>query len=192
MGVYGQSCGSVAQWLECSDGVREVLRAVFFFLPCNIWWLGVSVFGLRAAGDSLVGSGTVLSRFGDESIQTGGNCRRSVVWIVQWLECLLGMREVLGSSPGRAVCYFPVTKTFPTVKAIWCDLTFFNSVWKDIHLSNIYHQFHPLCTYIRPAVHRPRHGVEDRLAQSYLVPQVHVDVCSPFHLNCRQKHIFLQ
>ena len=39
--VTGRPCGSVAQWSECSHGMREVLgsspgRAVCFFLPCDI------------------------------------------------------------------------------------------------------------------------------------------------------------
>ena len=38
--VTGRSCGSVAQWSECSHGMREVLgsspgRAMCFFLPCD-------------------------------------------------------------------------------------------------------------------------------------------------------------
>ena len=44
--VTGRPCGSVAQWSECSHGMREVLgsspgRAMCFFLPCYIWWLSV-------------------------------------------------------------------------------------------------------------------------------------------------------
>ena len=42
--VTGRPCGSVAQWSECSHGMRKVLgsspgRAMCFFLPCDIWWL---------------------------------------------------------------------------------------------------------------------------------------------------------
>ena len=38
--VTGRPCGSVAQWSECSHGLREVLgsspgRAMCFFLPCD-------------------------------------------------------------------------------------------------------------------------------------------------------------
>ena len=41
--VTGRPCGSVAQWSECSHGMREVLgsspgRAMCCFLPCDIWW----------------------------------------------------------------------------------------------------------------------------------------------------------
>ena len=44
--VTGRPCGSVAQWSECSHGMREVLgsssgRTMCFFLPCDIWWLSV-------------------------------------------------------------------------------------------------------------------------------------------------------
>ena len=40
--VTGRTCGSVAQWSECSHGLREVLgsspgRAMCIFLPCDIW-----------------------------------------------------------------------------------------------------------------------------------------------------------
>ena len=39
--VTGRPCGSVAQWSECSHGMREVLgsspgRTMCFFLPCDI------------------------------------------------------------------------------------------------------------------------------------------------------------
>ena len=39
--VTGRPCGSVAQWSECSHGLREVLgsspgRAMCFFLPCDM------------------------------------------------------------------------------------------------------------------------------------------------------------
>ena len=41
--VTGRPCGSVAQWSECSHGLREVLgsspgRAMCYFLPCDSWW----------------------------------------------------------------------------------------------------------------------------------------------------------
>ena len=41
--VAGRPCGSVAQWSECSHGLREVLgsspgRAMCFFLPCDIMY----------------------------------------------------------------------------------------------------------------------------------------------------------
>ena len=42
--VAGRPCGLVAQWSECSQGMREVLglspgRAMCFFLPCDIYIL---------------------------------------------------------------------------------------------------------------------------------------------------------
>ena len=71
--VTGRPCGSVAQWSECSHGLREVLgssrgRAVCFFLPCDIWWLSVGpCSGCEQQKDCLVGSCMVPGRFGDES-----------------------------------------------------------------------------------------------------------------------------
>ena len=71
--VTGRPCGSVAQWSECSHGMREVLnsipgRAMCFFLPCDIWWLSVGpCSGCEQQRDCLVGSGMVPSRFGNES-----------------------------------------------------------------------------------------------------------------------------
>ena len=43
--VTGRPCGSVAQWSECSHGLREVLglspgQAMCFFLPCDINYIG--------------------------------------------------------------------------------------------------------------------------------------------------------
>ena len=79
-----------------------------FFLPCDIWWLNVgSCSGCEQQRDCLVGSGMVPSRFGDESNLAGGNCHSSTCGsVAQWPECSHGMREVLGSSPGRAICFF--------------------------------------------------------------------------------------
>ena len=71
--VAGRPCGSVAQWSECSHGIREVLgsssgRAMCFYLPCDIWWLSVGPrLGCEQQRDCLVGSGMVPNRFGDES-----------------------------------------------------------------------------------------------------------------------------
>ena len=45
-------------------------------------------------------SGTNLIKQGE--IVTGRPCGS----VAQWSECSHGMREVLGSSPGRAVCFF--------------------------------------------------------------------------------------
>ena len=45
-------------------------------------------------------SGTNLIK--QEEIVTGRPCGS----VVQWSECSHGMREVLGTSPGRAMCFF--------------------------------------------------------------------------------------
>ena len=111
--VTGRPCGSVAQWSECSHGMREVLgsspgRAMCIFLPCDIWWLSVGpCSGCEQQRDCLVGPGMVPSRFGDDSNYAGGNCHRSTCGsVAQWSECSHGLRGVLGSSPGRAMCFF--------------------------------------------------------------------------------------
>ena len=111
--VTGRPCGSVAQWSECSHGMREVLgsspgRAMCFFLPCDIWW---PVWVHARAASSIgtvssvpawfrVDSGMNLIKQGE--IVTGRLCGS----VAQWSECSHSMREVLGSSPGRAMCFF--------------------------------------------------------------------------------------
>ena len=113
MYVTGRPCGSVAQWSECSHGMREVLgsspgRAMCFFLPCDIWW-PVWVRARAASSKETVSSvpawfradsGTNLIKQGE--IVTGRPCGS----VAQWSECSHGMREVLGSSPSRAMCFF--------------------------------------------------------------------------------------
>ena len=47
--VAGRPCGSVAQWSECSHGLREVLgsspgRAMCFFLLCDIYHNSTTAF----------------------------------------------------------------------------------------------------------------------------------------------------
>ena len=111
--VTGRSCGSVAQWSECSHGMREVLglspgRAMCFFLPCDIWWpRWVRARAASSKGTVLsvpawfrADSGTNLIKQGE--IVTGRPCGS----VFQWSECSHGVREVLGSSPGRAMCFF--------------------------------------------------------------------------------------
>ena len=107
-------CASIAQWSECSHGMREVLgsipaRAMCFFLPCDIWW-PVWVRARAASSKGTVSSvpawfrvdsGTNLIKQGE--IVTGRPCGS----LVQWSEGSHGMREVLGSSPGRAMCPSP-------------------------------------------------------------------------------------
>ena len=93
--------------------MREVLgsspgRAMCFFLPCDIWW-PVWVCARAASSKGTVSlvhawfredSETNLIKQGE--IVTGRPCGS----VVQWSECWLGMREVLGSSPGWAMCFF--------------------------------------------------------------------------------------
>ena len=92
--------------------MREVLgsspgRAMCFFLPCYIWVSVGPWSGCEQQRDCLVGSGKVLSRFGDESNYAGEIVAgRPCGSVAQWSECSHGMREVLGSSPGRAMCFF--------------------------------------------------------------------------------------
>ena len=111
--VTGRPCGSVAQWSECSHGLREVLgsspgRAVCFFLPCDIWW-PMWVRARAASSKRTVSSvpawfradsGTNLIKQGE--IVAGRPCGS----VAQWSECSHGLREVLGLSPGRAMCFF--------------------------------------------------------------------------------------
>ena len=93
--------------------MREVLgsspgRAMCFFLPCDIWWpVWVRAWAARSKGTvSSVpawfreDSGTNLIKQGE--IVTGRPCGSEA----QWSECSHGLREVLGSSPGRAMCFF--------------------------------------------------------------------------------------
>ena len=118
VGVTGRPRGSVAQWSECLHGLRGVLgsspgRAMCFFLPCDIWWLSVGpCSGCEQQMSRNVSSvpawfradsGTNLIKQGE--IVTGRPCGS----VAQWSECSHGMREVLGTSPGRAMCVFPHT-----------------------------------------------------------------------------------
>ena len=107
--VTGRPCGSVAQWSECSHGMREVLgsspgRSMCFFLPCDIWW-SVWVRGRAASSKGTVSSIPAWFRADSETnlikqgeIVTGRPCGS----VAQWSH---GMRKVLGSSPGRAICF---------------------------------------------------------------------------------------
>ena len=81
-------------------------RAMCFFLPSDIWWpVWVRARTASSKGTiSLVSawfwadSGTNLIKQGE--IVTGRPCGS----VAQW--CSHGMREVLGSSPCRAMCFF--------------------------------------------------------------------------------------
>ena len=92
--------------------MREVLgsspgRIMCFFLPCDIWW-PVWVCARAASSKGTVSlvhawfredSETNLIKQGE--IVTGRPCGS----VGQLSECWLGMREVLGSSPGWAMCF---------------------------------------------------------------------------------------
>ena len=110
--VTGRLCGSVTQWSECLHGMREVLglspsRAMCSFLPLYLVAQCGSMLWLRAAkglfrrfrhGSEQI-QGRILIKHGE--IVTGRLCGS----VAQWSECLHCMRKVLGSSPGRAMCY---------------------------------------------------------------------------------------
>ena len=111
----------VAQWSEGLHGMREVLglnpgRAMCFFLPCDIpplWHLVAqcgSVLGLRAAKG--------LSRRFRHGSEQGTNLIKQgkIVTGRPW--------EILGSSPGRAMCFSPptlATKCHRGGKSTWPD-----------------------------------------------------------------------
>ena len=110
--VTGRPYGSVALWSECSHGLREVLGSspgrAMCSPPMTFGGQCGSVLRLRAAkGLSSVpawfraDSGTNLIKQGE--IVTGRPCGS----VDQWSECSHGLREVLGSSPGRAMCFHP-------------------------------------------------------------------------------------
>ena len=113
MTVTGRPCGSVTQWSKCSHDMREVLgsspgRAMCFFLPCYIWWLSLgpcsgceqqrTVSSVPAWFRADSGTNLIKQR----EIVTGRPCGS----VAQWSECSHGLRKVLGSSPGRAMCFF--------------------------------------------------------------------------------------
>ena len=111
--VTGRPCGPIAQWSEYSHGLREVLGSspvgpCAFSSPVTF---GGSVWVLARAASSKgtvssvpawfrADSGTNLIKQGE--IVTGRPCGP----IAQWSEYSHGLREVLGSSPGRAMCFF--------------------------------------------------------------------------------------
>ena len=88
---------------ECLSGHLLLSSPVTFSGQC------VSMFGLRAAKGTVSSvpawfredSGTSLIK--QEEVVTGRPCG----YIAQWSECSQGMREVVGSSPGRAMCFCP-------------------------------------------------------------------------------------
>ena len=109
--VTGRPCSSVAQWSECSHGVREVLVRVpvgpcAFSSPVTFGgsvWVGARAASSKGTVSSVpawfrADSGTNLIKQG--KIVTGRPCGS----VAQWSECSHGVREVLG--PGRAMCFF--------------------------------------------------------------------------------------
>ena len=85
-------------------------------LPRDIWWLSVGPCSdCEQQSDSLISfvpawfradSGTYLCIFKQGG---GGNCHGSIVWI----KCSHGTGELLGSSPGRAMCFFLLYGIYP-------------------------------------------------------------------------------
>ena len=102
----------VAQWSECSHGMREVLgsspgRAMCFFIPCDISF-GGSVWVLARAASSKGTVSSVLACFRADSgtnlikqgeIVTGRPCG-SVA------QCSHDVREVLGENSDQDMCFF--------------------------------------------------------------------------------------
>ena len=75
--VAGRPCGSVAQWSECSHGMREVLgsspgQAVYFFLPCDT---NMPIVSRHFTGSS---NGHVISKYGHVISKYGNHVTRPV------------------------------------------------------------------------------------------------------------------
>ena len=126
MCVTDRPCGSVAQWSECSHGLREVLGSNPVG-PCTfsspVTFGGSAWVRVRAA--SSIGTVSSVSAWfradsGTNLIKqaetvTGRPCGS----VAQWSECSHGLREVLVSSPGRALCFFlPCDMCFKSSKNI--------------------------------------------------------------------------
>ena len=134
--VTGRPCGPITQWSEYSHSLRGVLcsspvPAVCFFLPCDIWW-PVWVCAQAASSKGTVSS--VLAWFWPDSgmnlikqgeIDTGQPCGL----VAQWSECSHSMQEVLGSSRGRAMCFFLLCDMW-----IRNTLYFLNMFFTDLHI----------------------------------------------------------
>ena len=93
---------------RCARGPGFESRSMCFFLPCDIWW-PIWVHARAASSKGTVSSvpawfradsGTNLIKQGE--IVTGRPCGL----VAQWSECSHGVREVLDSSPGDAMCSF--------------------------------------------------------------------------------------
>ena len=119
-------CNSVVRvlaWYARGPGFESWSGHVLF--PPVIFGGSVWVHALAASSKGTVSSvpawfradsGTNLIKHGE--IVTGQLCGS----VAQWSECLQGMRKVLGSSPGRAMCYC----------AFFSPVTFGGSVWVHI------------------------------------------------------------
>ena len=134
--VTGQPCGPIAQWSEYSHSLWGVLgsslgRAVCFFLAYDILW-PVWVRAQAASSKGTVSS--VLAWFWADSrmnlIKQGEiDTSRPCGSVAQWSECSHSMQEVLGSSPGRAMCFF-----LPCDMWIRNTLYFLNMFITDLHM----------------------------------------------------------
>ena len=94
--VTGRPCGSVAQWSECSPvtfGGSVWVRARAASSKGTV--LSVPAWLRADSGTNLIKQGEFV---------TGRPCGS----VAQWSECSHGMREVLGLSPGRTMCSFPL------------------------------------------------------------------------------------
>ena len=75
-GVTGRLCVSVAQWSECSHGMRGVLgsspgRVMCFFLPCDIswpvWWANPRHSRYQSEKDTAASSDPFTTLYGSTS-----------------------------------------------------------------------------------------------------------------------------
>ena len=85
------------------------VRAMCFFIPCDIWWQ-VWACPRAASNKGTVSSVPAWFRADSETnlIKQGESVTgRPCGSVTQRTECSHGMREVLGSSPGRAMCFYP-------------------------------------------------------------------------------------
>ena len=101
--VTGRPCGSVAQWSECSRSGHVLFPSPVTF--SGSVWVRARAASCKGTVSSVpawfrADSGTNLIKQGE--MVTGRPCGSAA----QWSECSHGLREVLGSSTGRAMCFF--------------------------------------------------------------------------------------
>ena len=97
-----------SQWSECSHGMREVLgsspgRAMYFFLPCDIWWpvwvrartasnkgtvSSVPAWFREDSGTNLIKQGEIVTGRPCGSVVSGQNAR--TVCERSWFRVLVG------------------------------------------------------------------------------------------------------